>query len=474
MMNLLKAERQRLSMQQLDDPYSQFSLLIFVDETLDNDGSDLEMHLVKTLMTEDYPSDLYIAYVIFHIVRKCRQKEWCNQLFELLHKLLYNVKLPSTQLATIYALASQKKGREILLGALNSYFDLSESSRADDQKILSEAQLVACFLALTDSHHEIRSIESLNECLRQFWYPIEKESACVQRHFQACLFSHLREENEQDLSITQSLFDLTYQEVYNLYMINTSYFILEWREHIVWISQTAKFIVSHKHEVLAQFINDLYAYLSTENKINEFQNPEPNYLAVASLLAERNNDLFCRAVRNSDFGEEDFRNIVYRFNKRGITIDQKDMCFELYASFEILTEEFIEMIFDLCLQDFSNYQFDVIRWCKKMTIANREDIEAIFPYLQSSSIYQRQLAVSWLLHLVELDMLSINEMHQLVSDKYIWEMTNENKEFNKFYEWDRLMCLQPLFDYKHFSVLLPDEVNADFSGVIDTPYLQFT
>lgn len=153
-------------MQSLADPYSQFSLLIFIHETLSNDDSDIQIHLDKILMTEEYPPDLYIAYVIVHIVRKCEQKEWCSQLFELLDKLLYYVKLPSTQLAAVYALASQKKGKEILRDALKAYFDSFESSAVDGQKLLCESQLVACLLALTKSHDELRSIEPLGGYVR--------------------------------------------------------------------------------------------------------------------------------------------------------------------------------------------------------------------------------------------------------------------------------------------------------------------
>ena len=89
-------------------------------------------------------------------------------------------------------------------------------------------------------------------------------------------------------------------------------------------------------------------------------------------------------------------------------------------------------------------------------------------------MYQRQLAVDWLLYLVELDLISINEIHPLISDKRLWEMRNVNQKFDQFYAWDYLMCPQVLYHLKHFPVLHPDEVNADFSGVFDASYLQFT
>lgn len=473
MKNLLEAERQRLCMQQSDDPYSQFSLLSLIDDTLNNDGSDIQIHLSETLMTDEHTSDVYIAFVIFHIVRNCEQKEWCNKLFELLHNLLYNTNLPNTQLAAIYALASQKKGRKILLDALNSHFNPFDLLSADDRKFLSESQLVACMVALTDTHDEIRNIESLNESLKRFWQSVETKPARVQHHFQACLLSHLREENDRDLSIIQSWFNLTYQDVYNLYMINTSYFALEWKERMQWISKTAQFIISHSDEVLSQFVIDLYMHLTVKIKTNELQNPQPNCLAVAHILAKKNSGLFCQAIRNSDFGEEAFKYTVYLFNKRGITIDEKEMCLELYASFQILSEEFIEMIFDLCLQDFSIYQSNVTSHCEKTTIANREDIDIIFSYLESSSIHQRRLAMSWLINLVKLDILSFHEVQLALSEKNVWKIANENGEFGHISEWYRLMCLKPIIHRGHFSVLQPDVVETDFSEVIDASYLQF-
>jgi hypothetical protein len=418
--------------------------------------------------------DLYLASVIFHIVRKCKQKEWCDKLFELLHNLLYNTNLPSAQLAAIYALASQNRGREILLAALIAHFDPYDSQTSDEQKYLSEPELVACMIALTNSHDEMSNIKSLSRSLWHLWHSVNTESVRVQHHIQACLLSHLRKENDRHLSVLQSSFNLTYREVYSLYIMNTSYFVLEWRERIHWIWETAKFIVSHIHEVLAQFVTDLYVCLTAENKINGFQNPEPNHLAIARKLAKDNSDLFCQAIRISDFGEEKFKNALYLFNKRGITVDQKDMCLELYASFQVLTEQFIEMVFGLCLEDFSIYQFDVTLWYEKITIADREDIEMIFPYIESPSMYQRRLAVNWLLRLVELDILSIHEVQQLLSKKDVWEIANEKDEFCQTSEWYRLLCLKPLYDREYFPTLSADEIEADFSEVAVAPYLQFT
>jgi hypothetical protein len=474
MRNLLEAERQRLSAHQVDDPYFQFSLLSLIDETWDNDTTDIQIHLSEILMFDDHAQDMYLASVIFNIVRKCKQKEWCNKLFELLHNLLYNTNLPSAQLAAIYALESQKRGREILLTILIAHFDPYDSRRSDERKYLSESELVACMIALNNSHDEMRNIVPLNGLQWRIWDSVKTESIRVQRHIQACCLSHLEEENDRHLSILQSTFQLTYQEVYSLYIINTSYFVLEWRERIHWISEAVNFIVSHRYEVLAQFVTDLYVCLTAKNKINGFQNPEPNYLAVAHLLDRDNSDLFCQAIRISDFGEEKFKNALYLFNKQGTTVDQKDMCFQLYASFQILTEQFIKMAFASCLEDFSIYQFDVTLRYNKITIADRENIELIISYMESPSMYQRRLAMGWLLRLIELDILSIRELQQLLSEKDVWEIANKTDEFFQTSEWYNLMCLKPLYNRECFPVLSPEEVEADFSEMVEAPYLQFT
>jgi hypothetical protein len=146
----------------------------------------------------------------------------------------------------------------------------------------------------------------------------------------------------------------------------------------------------------------------------------------------------------------------------------------LYASFQILTPQFIEIAFALCLEDFSIYQFDVISWYKTFTVADRNDIETIFSYIESPSINQRGLAVNWLLRLVELDILSFHELQQVLSEKDVWEIANENGKFFQTSEWYRLMCLKPLYDRECFPTLSADEVEADFSEVVEAPYLQFT
>ena len=471
MESILEAERHRLNVHHIDDPFSQFSLLCLINPSWNDDESDIQIYLSEILTAEKRVPDIYIAYVIFHVVRQRKEKEWCDKLYELLHNLLYDTNLPSAQLASIYALASQKRGREVLIAALTTHFD---SELLDEPKYMSEPELIACFIALTDNHDGITNMKSLSSSLWQIWYSIKTESVCAERHFQACLLSHLKEQNDHLLSIVQSSFNVTYQELYTLYTINTAYFVLEWDERAYWVHEAEKFIVSHRHEILPQFISDLYMCLTTETKTNAFQNPVPNYLAVARELTERNNDLFCQAIRISVFGEEEFKTALYVFNKRTATVDQKGMCLELYASFQTLTEQFIEMVFDLCLEDFSTHSYDVVWWCKKVTSAkNRKDIEIIISYLKSSSIYQRQVALKWLLNLVRLDILSIYEMHQLASETDVWEIANENDKFRNISEWYDLMNLRPLHNEKYFHTLTMDEVEADYSELVQTSSLQF-
>ena len=92
-------------------------------------------HIFELVVAEDYTQDVYLAFVLFHIVRQCTEKEWCDKFFKLLYELLCNTNLPNSQLAVIYTLASQKRGEKMLLDILEVHFDQYETLVPDEKNV---------------------------------------------------------------------------------------------------------------------------------------------------------------------------------------------------------------------------------------------------------------------------------------------------------------------------------------------------
>ena len=329
-------------------------------------------------------------------------------------------------------------------------------------------------IALTAPKTSFTHQSSLYSDLYFFQRPVESESVHIQRHFQACFFSHMDDGNVDILSSIQSWFQLTLHDVYILYMLNTNYFTVKWQERVHWIEEAAEFIILHRNELLTLFVVDLYTYLIAQDIINEFQNPKPNYLAVASILVSNNSDVFCQAIRLSMFGEEAFKSGLNLFIKRGTMVDYRVFCIDVYASFGALTSEFVDMVFALCLDDFSVMNSAAHSHWEKIRTADRGSIENIFLYLESVSMNQRRLALRWLVRLVELDILSIYEVQEVLHGKDIVTLDNRNNECNETTVWDNLLCLEPLHDRKSFDVLTSEEVEADFLAMLEVSYLQCT
>ncbi|UJR12034.1 hypothetical protein I4U23_016212 [Adineta vaga] len=468
MNSLLETERERLRICDKKDLYSNFSILSLINETFNNDGSDIHAYISRLLVTEDQIEDKYIAFVLFHIVRQCKQKTWCDSLFDLLHALLYNANLPNVQIAVVYTLASQERGKKILFNTLNAHFQNGNSSISDKEKRLSESQLIAYMVALTNSKDEFNNERSLFNDLDDFTQFIEMSPVYVQRHFQACLYSHMDDDHDEALPELKSMFELTLQDIYTVFILNTSYFVIEWQERSYWFAKAAYFITLHRNELLGQFVTDLHSYLITQTRSHEFQNPIPNYLAVTNKLVNENSKEFCQAVRLSKFGEEEFKNALRLFNERGLTMEQRNVCLRIYVSFGKLTVDFVDMMFAICLDDFSPLQCNINYYFDSIHIADREGIEKLSDYLKSSSMRQRRLAMIWLIRLVQLDIMSILEVQQLLSGKVIPNVKSENDDLDTFCRRYRFPYMETFVFLDSPSVLTSEEVEVDFFEVLTT------
>lgn len=101
-------------------------------------------------------------------------------------------------------------------------------------------------------------------------------------------------------------------------------------------------------EIIVQFVDmfvlDIYTHLCNKETIDYLVDPTPNYFKIASNICEKHCKIFRNAIKNSSFGEENFRKayVDYFYQTKNPTY-RKDLV-HLYAAFTGITHELLNMI----------------------------------------------------------------------------------------------------------------------------------
>ena len=85
------------------------------------------------------------------------------------------------------------------------------------------------------------------------------------------------------------------------------------------------------------FVVDLYNYLE-----NEDDNHSPDYIYITRWILGTYLKEFLNAVRNSSFGEKQFRTKLYNHSKK--YPDDCSNAFHIYSTFGIVTNELLDML----------------------------------------------------------------------------------------------------------------------------------
>ncbi|CAF3099290.1 unnamed protein product [Rotaria sp. Silwood2] len=177
-------------------------------------------------------------------------------------------------------------------------------------------------------------------------------------------------------------------------------------------------------------------------------------IEMADIICDEISNEFCRIVRQSSFGEESFKDALYRISKETDSHRQQLACFSIYSCFKEITNQFVSMLMILALQDGieSNSDRSLLNpFITNMQIlSDREPVELLLSAMKSVSLCQRFYAAKMLYRLAVTDQISVIELQEylitVIEDP--WSHQKALHRFSKGYLDDELKNLlrQLLFE----------------------------
>lgn len=175
--------------------------------------------------------------------------------------------------------------------------------------------------------------------------------------------------------------------------------------------KVVELIETHFLELIDMFVTDLYNCLLNKNSNNYLADPIPNYTEIALLLSRKKSIEFSDAVRNSFFGENEFKRKLCLYCKRNLK-DQRTVM-NLYTIFNIVTVEFLDML-DWIVDDDVSLTDIYGHYLKQ--VSDRDVIDKLFQLIDLTKL-ENQL--SSLLHILRslalVGAVSWLEVHQRLS-----------------------------------------------------------
>jgi hypothetical protein len=161
-------------------------------------------------------------------------------------------------------------------------------------------------------------------------------------------------------------------------------------------------IIKHASVLLPQFIDDIYK--SFDNTSIFYA---PDYVEVAKQVCREIPNEFRVTVRQSSFGENDFRKGLYKMSKR-VTVSKQEDYLHVYACFEQVSPDYMMMF---CKVEFNNSlpsdYFQPLRFVSK-----RQSVELLINILQSSLSSN---TAELLVHLNIINQVSATEVQNLLT-----------------------------------------------------------
>lgn len=415
------------------------------------DGCSLELqdylveHLRKIInsqsLTQITAKEEYLSVIVIWFIRNSCNKttdDISNKLYECIFELLHDQRFPRIQ----------KK----IVDSLKIVFDddKSEGAFKTKQTQTNIENLICSCLNSSD----ICADDLLSTCLLAYgncilYFRREKEDGNISSEMHTslnilfktsssriistraglCLF--FCNSNRNHVSLLDWLneeMNVTYEKAYDVLiqrmLLNPSNWVISgsfWVAYIQDDQQAAnpstddlfKLMKTYPEELLTKFVNEMYNHLQNQNNNDHVIKQTPNYIDLAEGFIQENLDIFRKIVQESFFGQEKFQRAIYEASKRGDD-RQFSNCLRIYASFEKITVDLIDMFSSTQFEDdgrkesvwkgFENF--------KKVT-SNRETIEKLFTEIGSLS--EHFLVTKLFACLVQNDMLPRCELHHQIS-----------------------------------------------------------
>jgi hypothetical protein len=175
-------------------------------------------------------------------------------------------------------------------------------------------------------------------------------------------------------------------------------------------------IKKHSDELIDTFVLEVYNYLKNKCYANYLSDPLPDYIEIVKRFADRNVDIFLRAIRKSSFGEEKFKRELCQYRYYGKGVRYYSTIAELYGMFGVLTIELIEL-----LKWIHDVQHDYVHIdLKKIKqVSDRSVLDRLFNLLCLTPFDTKHYLYSYLLgilsDLIKIHAVSLFEVHQRIS-----------------------------------------------------------
>ncbi len=238
---------------------------------------------------------------------------------------------------------------------------------------------------------------------------------------------------------------------------------------LAFVNEIVHQLETHCTEFLDFFVVDLYNYLCSTTDSRYLSNSIPNYIGLAAeFRAEKWNE-FQNAVQRSSFGEEKFKRGLYFCCKNNPNLCQPFI--NIYVSFGIITNEFIEMCEEFGDNLFFGLEFNLDM--KYLKVFDRHVIDTLFEGL-FLKIYDKKFRTClWILRcLAKNHIISLLEVHQRI--RFFNNVSSgDGKQYmtNEKYIFDLLLEISCFHEgvLSTFEKLLfnKSEIEEEFDKIID-------
>jgi hypothetical protein len=229
--------------------------------------------------------------------------------------------------------------------------------------------------------------------------------------------------------------------------------------------KVVELIETHFVELIDMFITDLYSYLCNNDSDNYLADPVPNYTEIALLFSNKKSNEFCDAVRNSFFGENEFKRKLCLYCKRNFK--DKRTVMNLYTIFNIVTVEFLDML--QWIVDDDVFLTDVYAQYLNQVL-DRDVIDKLFQLIDlTMSENQLNSFLRILQSLAQADAISLLEVYQKLSIIRNTPCEDDLRRFNNeriiVHRLSNLSCFDLVWpDYEKFST--ESDVEEEFEREI--------
>ncbi|UJR06824.1 hypothetical protein I4U23_011112 [Adineta vaga] len=170
------------------------------------------------------------------------------------------------------------------------------------------------------------------------------------------------------------------------------------------------YLDEYSDEILPKFIDDLYDFLCKNNDSSDLTHI--NFIDITLQFIEKNSTKFLKAIRKRIPDEKKFRTQLKSYYEQNP--NNRKISIKLYASFRVLTSEFLCMIEQFYNDNYDD-EYDRLSF-EFEQVSDRHAIENLFQLIQSANITDEKFRIYSIIvsSIVRYNQISLSEIHQRI------------------------------------------------------------